>query len=111
MSARMYTCGVPAIHCCGASVKTSFGVRVIESTRKAHNSPTEAFKCRARWLVKVEGYTRIGSREFSPPDGGPVLVLTKKIRFGGALRKGKGGEYGAGRVMPDKHPGGLIASY
>jgi len=39
------------------------------------------------------------------------LVLTKKIRFGGVLRKGKGGEYGAGRVMPDKHPGGLIASY
>jgi len=111
---RMYTCGVPAVDCNGSSVTTSFGIRCV---RTAHNSSTEAFKCRTRYLIKVLGYTKegptgpLGAREFCPPDGGPILVLTKKSRFGGVLRRGKGGEQGASRVMPYKGLGGMISSY
>ncbi len=88
----------------------SFGIRYLADKLKIHHSSTEAFKCRARWLVRVEGWTPIGSREFSKP-GQPVLVLTKKCRFGGQLRKGKGGEQSFARVMPAKRPGGMISSY
>lgn len=114
MSGKMYTCGVPKEHCNGAHVATSAGTREIENLYKAHVSPSQAFNCRARYLTHVLGYERIGQREFSPPDGGPVLVLSKKIRFGGKLRKGKGarGDGSASRVMPDRpHVGGLIAGY
>jgi len=78
---------------------------------KAHNSAPEAFKCHARYLIKVLGYEQVGSREFRPPDGGPILVLTKKCRFGGVLRKGKGSGEGGNRVMPRRRLGGFIASY
>jgi len=111
---RMHTCGVPAIYCNGSPVTTSFGIRGVT---KAHNSTKEAFKCRARYLVKVLGYTKVGptgplgAREFCPPDGGPILVLTKKCRFGGELRRGKGSEQGASRVMPRRGLGGMISSY
>lgn len=111
---RMYTCGVPTINCNGSGITTSFGIR---SILKAHNSSVEAFKCRARYLITVLGYTKegptgpLGAREFCPPDGGPILVLTKKCRFGGMLRKGKGGETGSSRVMPRKGLGGMISSY
>jgi len=37
-----------------------------------------------------------------PPDGGPILVLSKKSKFGGRMRKGK-----AGRVMPERG-GGVV---
>lgn len=78
---------------------------------KCHSSPEEAFKCMAKHLVRDLGYTQIGPREFSPADHGPVRVLTKKSRFGGVLKAGKGGETGTSkRVMPKQHTGGMIAS-
>ena len=60
---------------------------------KSHSSRSEAFNCYVRYLVDVEGYERIGPREFQKA-GHPVRVLTKNMRFGGRLRPGN-----AGRVM------------
>lgn len=79
-------CGVPKDQCQGAGYQTDQHL----GTNKAHANSTEAFKCYAHYLVTYEGYTRIGSREFRK-DGHPVLVLTKKSRFGGRLRMGKEG--------------------
>lgn len=71
-------------------------------------SKTEAFKCHVRWL-KAQGYTQIGSREFRPPDGGPVLVLPKKSKFGGLLRQGKSVDGKSKRYMPgDPHTRGVV---
>jgi len=90
----------------------SAGIRYLEGVIKVHHTSAEAFRCRARWLVKVQGWEQIGSREFRK-DGEPVLVLSKKCRFGGVLRSGKTGGEGTsmGRVMPSDRPGGIIAVY
>ena len=102
-----YTCGVDEKRCSGSKMTASQGLR---NFLKIHGSPEEAFKCKARDLVANEGYTQIGPREFSPKDGGPILVLTKKSKFGGILRRGKRGtETGStNRVMPKKRGGGFI---
>ena len=97
---RMWLCGVPQSRCTGGNVVTSEGLGKI--TKKAHSSPHEAFRCHARYLVKELGYVQIGSREFRLGDG-PILVLTKKSRFGAELRPGK-----LGRWMPAKRNSGAI---
>ena len=89
-------CGVPAHHCTGGTLQTDQQL----GTTKVHSSHEEAFRCYSRYLTRVKGYKRIGPREFAPPDGGPVLVLTKKSRFGAHLRKGK-----EGRLMPKRGAG------
>ena len=107
-----YLCGVPQEHCEGGFRITSKSLGGKKGCR-VHSSSSEAFRCYARYLVRVLGYQRIGPREYRPPDGGPVLVLTKKCRFGGRLRPGKSGEkgkYRGDRVMPHKHPSGMIYS-
>jgi hypothetical protein len=96
-------CGVPKEHCTGGNRQVSAGLR---KTIKAHSSAIEAYNCMARYLVK-QGYTAKPNREFHK-EGEPVLVLTKKSRYGGALRGGK-----AGRSMPAKggkkmRSGGLV---
>lgn len=85
-------CGVPQEYCTGGTLNTDQRL----GTTKSHGSHEQAFKCMRHYLMEVLGYTQAGSREFRPPDGGPVRVLTKKIRFGGNLRAGKGD-----RFMPD----------
>ena len=91
-------CGVPALQCTGGSYITDQAL-----SDKAHSSRLEAFKCMRKYLTK-QGFTQIGPREFRPPDGGPIRVLTKKSRYGGLLRQGKSGEegrMGGSRFMPD----------
>lgn len=53
-----------------------------------------------RYLIRKKGYVELGPREFLSPDGGPVLVLTKKCRYGGLFVTGKGGDSGK-RFMPE----------
>ena len=53
--------------------------------------------------MKIEGCKQIGPREFARPNDGPIVLLTKKIRFGARLRGGKGD-----RFMSEKTPGGHI---
>lgn len=90
-------CNTPKEYCTGSSYITDQHIHP-----KAHGSRAEAFRCHARYLKKVEGYTQIGSREFRPNDGGPVLVMSKKSRYGSRLRRGKGesGRVEASRYMP-----------
>lgn len=88
--ANKWLCGVPAQECSGGGEVLSPGIA--SHVSKVHNSPSEAFACYKRWLIK-QGYIQVGQREFRPPDGGPIEVLTKKSRFGARLRQGKMGRY------------------
>jgi hypothetical protein len=92
-------CGVPKNDCNGSFTKTSSGLGAASS---AHATPREAFACMKRFLLS-QGFVQVGSREFAPPGGGPVRVLTKKSRFGGRLRRGKEGT----RRMPILRGGGI----
>lgn len=82
---RRVLCGVPREYCTGGKLITDQSL----GTNKCHISRGAAFDCRVNHLVNVLGYKQIGSKEFSPPDGGRILVLTKRIRYGGLLRSGK----------------------
>lgn len=82
---QKYICGTPLEYCSGGSVLLP------KYSVKAHNSPEEAFACFRRYLIREMRYIAVAgcNRSFRPPDGGPVLVLTKKARYGGILRTGK----------------------
>jgi hypothetical protein len=96
-----HACGVPDQYCQGSYTGASSGLK---KSKKLHGSPLEAFNCYANYLIKVEGCKQIGPREFARPNGGPIVVLTKKQRFGSRLRGGK-----ADRQMPGgRTPGGHI---
>ena len=95
-----WMCGVPEAHCNGAMTKVNARLR---GACKTHGSPEQAFECRAKYLVNVEGYEKIGAREFRR-EGEPVLVLTKKSRYGARLRTGKMNE----RVQPRRGSGVII---
>jgi hypothetical protein len=94
-----YICGVPDSYCIGSATNASNGLR---KSHKMHGSPQQAFKCYARYLLG-QGYTQVGPREFAAPNGGEIMVLTKKCRFGARCRGGK-----AERFMPTKMLGGHI---
>jgi len=108
---RAYLCGVPIGHCQGSDAILSSHLR--KEQPKVHYSTESAFKCHAKWLVNVLGYEQRGSREFAEPNGGYIVVLTKKSRFGGVLRAGKRvtGTKSKRFVPAGKFTGGLIASY
>ena len=107
---RAYFCGVPTHHCTGSDAVLSSHLR--KEQPKIHHSTESAFKCHAKWLLS-QGYERRGSREFAEPNGGYIVVLTKKSRFGGVLRAGKRvtGTKSKRFVPAGKFTGGLIASY
>ena len=86
-------CGTPEQYCTGGHITTDQQL----NSRKAHVSHSDAFKCHARYLVRVLGFTRLGAREFVNPENGYVRVLTKQSRFGGLMVSGK-----EGRHMPEK---------
>ena len=101
ISRKRYLCGTPTDHCSGSMTKCSNHMKAT----KTHVSSVEAFKCHAKYLINVEGYQQIGSREFAAPNNGPIRVLTKKSRFGAMLRGGK-----EGRSMPKAFVGGTLVS-
>lgn len=101
-TAKVYICGVPEASCSGALKSVSHGLGL---HKKVHVSPEQAFNCNARYLIK-QGYTRIGRKEFFPPDGGPIIILTRSSKFGMPLRVGK--EHT--RHMPNRRTGGGIIS-
>lgn len=109
---RAYICGTPKQHCLGNECVLSSHMRKSPQP-KVHATSEEAFKCHARYLVNVMGYERRGNREFSPPDGSEIVILTKKCRFGGELRGGKRSEKSSkgSRLMPRQFVGGMLSSY
>lgn len=67
----------------------------IETTKaKFHDSQEQALRCEQRYMVKL-GYTRVAPRDFAPPDGGPIVVLSKRSSHV--------------RVKPGKTEGGYMA--
>lgn len=97
-----FLCGTPEQYCSGKITRLTKGWK---GSHRTHSSHLEAFKCHVQYLKK-EGFTQIGNREFVDPQDDSVLVLTKKSRFGGKLRRGKEG----GRSMPSVRTGGTIIS-
>ena len=74
---RYYACGTPKEFCIGALKP--------ECKQKVHMEVAGAKRCTARYL-RLQGYTRLSSREWCVGDG-PILTLPK-----GALRA-KPGKY------------------
>ncbi len=107
--ANGYLCGVPAENCSGSVLKqTSSGLKGKKSASRFHVTSIDAHKCMGRHLVRDQGCTQIGQREFASPDGGPVHLLSKKSKFGGKLRMGKNEKGQGSRLMPKGRIGGLI---
>jgi len=99
-----YLCGTPD-HKCGGTT-----LQVDKRLRKVHASSEDAFACFRRYLISM-GYTSVGPRELASPDDGRVLVLTKKSKFGGALRVGKTADKSGKRLTFNwvhGHTGGCI---
>lgn len=70
----MWVCPVPAGACAGSVRQTAKGDG--STGARVHATAREALACERRFLLS-RGYVRLGSRVFSPQDGGPVLVLCK----------------------------------
>lgn len=105
-----YLCGTPKEHCSGALTTCNAGMRGASVT-KSHLDPTAAFKCHAKYLVKI-GYEQLSPREFRAPDGSGIKVLTKQSRFGAKLRNGKEGTRNMPHVRGHRAGarGGIIVS-
>ena len=97
---RRHICGTPLDGCTGTlSTVDKEGIGT-------HSTAEEAFECHRQYLL-AQGFTPIGPRELIDPTDGRVRVLTKKIRFGARVRRGKGPESGSavGNRLADMDPG------
>lgn len=104
MSAKKkYLCPTPQEQCTGRLVSMNNFFNYTKNA-KVHVSPDAAFACYVGYL-KSTGHTRVSSREFLRPEGG-LLLLTRRSRFGTALRLGKEGN----RYMVLKHNGCIVSS-
>ena len=97
---RRHICGTPREHCTGSPTT------VDKESVGTHATAHEAFACHRQYLISI-GFKPIGQRELIDPTDGYVRVLTKKIRFGASVRRGKGPEGGSaiGNRFADMHPG------
>lgn len=103
--ARVVACPTPVQYCTGGKAPVNAFLR--GAPPRIHQTHSQAYNCYRRYLVDILGYEDRGNREFSPPGGGPVIFLTKKSRFGTAMRYGKLQE----RWMPrEKGRSGMIIS-
>ncbi len=100
---KQYICGTPTEYCCGGLAKPAPALQ--KTVHKSHTTPEDCFACYSTYLVDVLKYVPVGGREFAPPDGGPIRVLTKKSRFGARLRGGK-----EERMMPQQFLSGSVLS-
>ena len=106
-----YACGTPSAHCGAKKVSVSAGLTQTSQSR-THSTPEEAFRCHRAYLIDVEGYKMLDGRALSPPDDGPVRVLTKPSRFGARLRGGKGSRWMSNvKIKGDGRRAGNVASY
>lgn len=95
-----FLCGTPQSYCTGGQAQTSHGLK----NMKTHGSSLQAFNCYKSYLIQT-GYKQVGPRELCKDDG-PIVVLTKKSRFGARLRGAKGD-----RQMPSTDAtGGVVMS-
>jgi hypothetical protein len=73
---------------------------------KLHGTREEAFRCYCAHLQR-QGYERVGQREFSL-NGGPVLVIDKRSRFGSPFRGGKESDKTKSRYTPMRGRGAVV---
>lgn len=85
---RRHICGTPRESCTGC-VST-----VDKDIIGTHSTAHEAFECHRQFLIAT-GFVPVGSRELIDPADGYIRVLTKKIRFGASVRRGKGSDSGS----------------
>jgi hypothetical protein len=85
---RKHICGTPAEACTGTLCT------VDKEGIRTHATAAEAFECHRQHLIRL-GFVPVGTRELVDPGDGCVRVLTKKIRFGASVRRGKGPESGS----------------
>jgi hypothetical protein len=97
---RRHLCGTPRQHCTGSPST------VDKESLGTHATAHEAFACHRHYLITHLGHIPLGPRELLDPADGLVRVLTKKIRFGSPVRRGKGPEGGSaiGNRLADLHP-------
>ncbi|HYE19447.1 MAG TPA: hypothetical protein VEA69_13435 [Tepidisphaeraceae bacterium] len=102
---RRHICGTPADHCSGSNTC------VDKDWVRTHSTAEEAFECHQRHLLR-SGFVQIGPRELIDPTDGYVRVLTRKMRFGASVRRGKGAESGSavGNRLADMDPGAFRVS-
>lgn len=77
-------CQTPNEHCTGTWKDAAHSLHL---RAKVHRDHEQAFRCYAKYLVNVLGYTKVGGREFQRGDE-PILVLTKRTRYGARCRTG-----------------------
>lgn len=106
---RRVLCGTPVNHCSGSKIPVSAWLGG-NSMQKVHPDSVDAFKCHRKYLISVEGFEPLGSRELRAPDGSGVRVLAKQSHFGAVLRGGKSGDKNskAHRAMPIGGRSGVI---
>lgn len=97
---KAYVCNTPMDSCNGTPNKNP-------NMRKVHMTRKEARDCYIKYLVSKLGYTRLGTSQFKPPDGGPVLLLSKQSHYG--LRMKPEGDKGKGRYVKHKDSEAFIA--
>jgi hypothetical protein len=100
----MVLCGTPERHCAGVKKLMNHGLANAKISR-AHESHESAFDCHVRYLCRHEGYLQVGHRELIGPSGA-IRVMTKKSRFGTAVRHGKQSM----RQQPKGRASGVILS-
>ena len=79
-------CQTPVAHCTGSITPMAPALLGL----KTHSSHEEAFDCYVAYLKKI-GYRQIGAHEFVLFEDQPVLVVSKRSRYGARLRLGKEG--------------------
>jgi len=85
--------------CGGAIVVAGVG----KGRSKYHKTPIEIHRCFARYM-KAQGYEQLSRREYLSPNGGPIILISKKP--GTPVVSGKSKERagsGAGRAMGKQH--------
>lgn len=70
----MYICNTPPDKCSGRAC----GASGHASKDRIHTTSGEALKCYESYLSR-DGWTKIGTRAWRDPKGGPVLILNKKV--------------------------------
>lgn len=69
-----YLCCTPDEYCHGKPVGDHRGAA---DKTKTHSTVEQVFSCQANYFLKL-GYIRLSRREFQAPNGGPIMVLSKK---------------------------------
>lgn len=95
MSLLGFACPVPPRDCKGTMLTSGNG----RGNVRWHGDHKQVQRCESKYLMS-KGYTRLSSRTFRPPEGGPPGILVLNKRPGMPIVTGKGGMEGGGTGRP-----------